>query len=118
MSEATVNKLSELMDVLDEERTAIKGGAFSDFPMLTKKIDGLTDQVLHTSKNLDPITLDKLRIAAERNQRLLDAAAQGVAAARKRGAEIRGRALNIQTYNGSGQRSLMAPLTREFERRS
>ena len=75
MSEATVNKLSELMDVLDEERTAIKGGAFSDFPMLTKKIDGLKDQVLHTSKNLDPITLDKLRIAAERNQRLLDAAA-------------------------------------------
>ena len=93
----------------------LRGVLFQIFRCLPRR---LTDQVLHTSKNLDPITLDKLRIAAERNQRLLDAAAQGVAAARKRGAEIRGRALNIQTYNGSGQRSLMAPLTREFERRS
>jgi len=118
MFDAAVNNLRQLLELLDEERVAIKRGSFSEFPLLTAKIAGLTDQVLQSSEVLDPLTFEKLRNAARRNQRLLDAAAQGIKAAKARGAEIRGRASNMKTYDDSGQRSLIAPITREFEHRS
>lgn len=118
MSDTEANNLHQLFDLLEEERVAIKSGSFSEFPLLTAKIAGLVDQVLQASEFLDPLTFEKLRNTARRNQRLLDAAAQGIKAAKARGVEIRGRALNMKTYDDNGQRSLMTPITRGFEHRS
>lgn len=93
--------MAPLEDLLDQAAEALLAGELG-------RLAALTAQIESAALPPDRATAERLRGKAERNARLLDAAARGVKAARLRVDEIT-RAPTLTTYDARGQKAQIAP---------
>jgi hypothetical protein len=94
--------MAALETLLDQTAEALLRGDLAALPELTEAIGAATPP--H-----DRISAERLRAKAERNARLLQAAARGVKAARARFADITSGPV-LTTYDARGRRESVAPL--------
>lgn len=102
--------MTQLEDLLDQAAAALLGGDLAALARLAPEIE--VAQITPT----DRAGAERLRQKAQRNARLLEAAARGVKAARLRMAEI-ARGPTLTTYDARGQKAQIAPLGAEQARR-
>jgi len=91
-----------LAALLEEERTALQAGALDQLAELGARKAALVDRL--AAGAMPPSDATGLAAAAERNQKLLAAAAEGVRTAHRRVCELRTLAAGGGTYDASGQR--------------
>ena len=103
---------TELEELLDQTRTALMAGDLAGLAVLAERTERLPVALPRT----DPATAERLRGKAERNARLLQAAARGIRAARQRITEI-GNAPVLSTYDNRGRRELVAAPSAAVPRR-
>ena len=97
--------MTRLDEVLDLARDALLAGDLAALARLGPQLDALAD----TAVPQDRISTDRLRRKAERNARLLQAAARGVRAALGRLSEISS-GPQLTTYDARGRRSTLGLL--------
>ena len=97
------NRITTLNTALDEEAIALRRGNYDDLPVLREKIFGLVEQL--ASKPPEPSVLRPIKAKIEANQRLIEAAISGVAAARERIAQLHEVRDGLSVYNARGIRA-------------
>jgi flagellar biosynthesis/type III secretory pathway chaperone len=101
-----------LEDLLDQSCTAALAGDLAALATLAPRIEALADAV----GQLDLPTARRLRQKADRNARLLQAAARGVKAAQARLAEISAPP-TLTTYDSRGRKDTISVLSQLAPRR-
>lgn len=99
--------LDALEDLLDAERGVIRNGDLEGISRMADLKEALLRDVAATP-DLPRAQLDRLRMKADRNQQLLQAAAQGVRAAMRRLDAIRRAQKPLNTYGPNGLREPLA----------
>lgn len=102
--------MTSLEQMLDEAAAALLAGDLAALDRLAPQIESADPSAP------DRATAERLHAKAQRNARLLQAAARGVKAARLRMTEIT-RGPTLTTYDARGQRALIATSTFEPARR-
>jgi flagellar biosynthesis/type III secretory pathway chaperone len=105
-----------LEDLLDKERAAVLAARFDVLDRLTAEKERLIGLVARG--DADPDALQRLRIASERNGRLLAAMRAGVQAAQKRITALRVPNAPLQTYDASGRVQAMTGAPRGLGHRA
>jgi hypothetical protein len=95
--------MAPLETLLDDAARALLVGDLTALARLTPLIESAS------AAPLDPASAHRLQTKAQRNARLLDAAARGVKAARNRLSEI-SKGPTLTTYDARGQKAQIAPL--------
>lgn len=92
--------VDSLLDLLGDERTALRQGDFATLQQLLERKTALMDRL--SRARIDRQTALRLRDALERNHQLLSAAQAGILAAqdRIRALEAIGRGMNIYDQSG------------------
>jgi hypothetical protein len=103
---------TQLEDLLDAVRDALVAGDFAALAQLGDNIDALAD----TPPEADRAAARRLRAKAERNARLLQAAARGVKAALGRLSDIAS-GPTLTTYDAQGRKTAVAPVALPVLRR-
>lgn len=98
-----------LETVLAETRAALLAGDFTALELLARR----TGEILDAPLSGGPEALHRLRLMADENAGLIEAAARGIAAARQR---LR-RQEALTTYDARGRRGTLAPLPAAAPRR-
>lgn len=101
--------MAALETLLDQTAEALLRGDLAALPGLTEAIEAATPP-------RDQPSAERLRAKAERNARLLQAAARGVKAAKARLADITSGPV-LTTYDARGRRESVAPFAMGQERR-
>jgi hypothetical protein len=104
---------SDLMAILDATHAALLDGDLDAIGPLALRLDAALDSVHACS----PDMLALIRAQAQRNARTLQAAEQGVRAARRRLSELQEAASGHRTYGRDGQRAAMAGQTGQLRQR-
>ncbi|SMX47468.1 hypothetical protein [Actibacterium lipolyticum] len=92
--------LNTLHDLLERERAVLLSGQFADLEKITAEKARIQGQLAPET----PADLSALRVAAQRNARLLSAAQRGLDGARERLKAIQNRGADLNTYDRFGQR--------------
>ena len=100
----TPDLLAEIEDLLHEERAALRAADFAGLAPLAVRKDRLLDRLGLASRPQDEVGVDRIRRAAQRNQRLLLASLRGVRAARQRLEDIKSARSVLNTYDHLGNR--------------
>jgi PBP1b-binding outer membrane lipoprotein LpoB len=111
---------SQLTEILDRVKTALKSGDFSALQKITDKQNRLFSQLQaqHRASALNPLQIKRLGQLAGQNQRYLMAARAGIRSAAHRRTDV-GNACKIsQTYDRKGQRARLETLPDSFEKHS
>ncbi|WP_261385784.1 flagellar biosynthesis protein FlgN [Tateyamaria omphalii] len=95
--------MDELDDLLDSERAALLEGNLDDVKRLFERKTKLVD-ALSRFDDAESLNVQALRQKVERNQDLLQAAAEGVKSVARRLATIRRVRESLETYDARGQR--------------
>ncbi|APX13275.1 hypothetical protein [Tateyamaria omphalii] len=95
--------IDELDDLLDAERTALLAGNLDDVKRLFERKTNLVD-ALSRSESDQTSGVAALRNKVERNQDLLQSAADGVKSVARRLAAIRRVRESLETYDAQGKR--------------
>ena len=90
-----------LEDLLDRERTAVVDGRFDVLERMTAEKERLIHVV--SRDGATPNALSRLKLASERNGRLLEAMRAGVVVAQKRIGAMKKQSEPLQTYDASGR---------------
>lgn len=99
--------MTKLETLLDDMLSRLTTANFSGLKGLAPELEAaLSDSMLAN----DPAALKRIKTKAVENMAFLDAARRGVRAARRRVEDVRRATQGLQTYNGKGQRSDIAPL--------
>lgn len=98
------DRVTHLSALLQAQRSALLSGRIDALDGIAGQLEGLMAEPLHGA---DPRALRGLRMLAEANARLAEAAAQGLRAARRRLTEASSIARGGQTYDGNGR---LAPM--------
>lgn len=114
----TDEALSALEGLLDVERHAIRNGEFGGLDQLAAKKSALLDRISASGPRPDAGALDRLRIKADANQRLLAAALRGVRAAQRRLDMIRRASRSLNTYDNLGRAQTIGGGNSTVERRA
>jgi hypothetical protein len=117
---AKPNVFDALIDVLEKVKSALQSGEITSLDQYAKLQDDLR---LKMERQPDSMVLSehqirKLAMAANHNQRLLNAALAGIRSATQRKSEIRDVLKTSQTYNRTGHRIRLIPDTNSCEKRS
>ncbi len=97
---------ARLLQLLDESRAAIRRADFAALENLTKAILAAAD-----APGASTAELAAVKAGAARNTVLLEAAAEGLRAARRRVTDIRAARAGLATYDGRGARQRLEPAT-------
>lgn len=100
-----------LQIVMDDLRARLIAGDFSDLPALAERLEGLMQGLRQT----DAARLRHLRAQAMQTAACVDAARNGIRAARRRIDEATGRA-TLDTYDSTGARAPLAAATQTARR--
>jgi flagellar biosynthesis/type III secretory pathway chaperone len=107
--------LAALLRLLDDEREGLLRGRLAEVAAVADRKARL---IAALNAAPDPAGLVRVKAAAERNQRLLEAAAAGVKDVRARLAEVRQSAGTLATYTPEGARQTVSTtVRRDVERR-
>ncbi len=108
--------LTQLNQVLSQEREALLEGKYDDLPKLADAKAQLLDRLAH----LNPPTaeLRHLKARMDSNQDLIVAALQGVAAAKDRIEALEDVRDGLRTYDQSGQVAVVAKSARALEKKA
>lgn len=108
---------AELLSLLERERTALCTGQLDEAAKLGKRKLALVARLEH--QRPDPLTIGALRQAAQRNARLLAAAAAGLREGGRCLLAIRSTAAGFSTYDRSGRAEHIAGVAvKGLERRA
>lgn len=88
--------------LLDEVRSAVR---IADFAQLAQLAPQLETALANLATTAPSQVLERLKMKAETNAALLDAARRGTRAARRRVDEVRRAAQGLQTYDNRGKRA-------------
>jgi len=119
-----LNKLellsTQLLDIFGQVRKALREGKLDDLKPLVRTQTDLTRRFEKeiTLKQPTEIQLRKIASSAQRNQRLLDAALQGVRSASRRNSDIRDAGHLGRVYDRNGRQNQMAEHPVGQEKRS
>lgn len=95
--------IGALEDLLEAERAALLAGDLARIERLGPARDALLRDL--TTARCAPDTLARLRVSAERNRLLYEAAARGLRAVRERLRALQDGANGLRTYDARGLRS-------------
>jgi hypothetical protein len=104
---------NEVLAILDATHAALLTGDLDAIAPLALRLDDLVETLQACSTD----TLALIRARALRNARTLQAAEQGVRAARRRLSELQEAASGHRTYGRDGHRAAMAGLTGQLRQR-
>ncbi len=107
---------TDLHDLLERERQALRSGALNLMAQLTEEKEHLMTRL--KAEEPDRRTLDQLRDMAVRNSRLLAATRRGIETAQKQIAQIRSGGPRLNTYDSHGQRNCLNSAAGRLERRA
>lgn len=94
--------MKTLETLLDEVRSAVR---IADFAQLAELAPQLETALANLAATAPRQMLERLKMKAESNATLLDAALRGTRAARRRVDEVRRAAQGLQTYDNRGKRA-------------
>lgn len=107
--------LSKLLALLTEEKNALLEGDLSNLPAFAQTKQRLIAAV--ETDVPDAADLTQLKVAAENNRNLLDAAMRGVKAARLRIDAARNGGVAFSTYDATGRAATHESRPQKIERR-
>lgn len=110
--------VAELRTLIDRESDAVRRGAFADLAALGVRKAVLIEALSPMPEGVAPTDLQALRTACETNGRLLEAALDGIAAARARLAAIRQAGSRLDTYDHAGRAQRVSFAAMTVERRA
>ncbi|MCU0906957.1 MAG: flagellar protein FlgN [Rhodobacteraceae bacterium] len=96
-----------LIQLLDEERTALRAGHLRALPDLATRKERLMDAVVRSRPA--PQSVRRLQAAAERNAGLLAACAEGIRAAARMVDAVLSEPEPTQTYTADGRAARLSP---------
>jgi hypothetical protein len=102
------DRVTQLQTLLQAQRSALLSGRLDALDGIAGQLESLMAAPL---QGADPRALRGLRMQAETNARLAEAAAQGLRAARRRLTEASSIARGGQTYDGNGRLAPMGAAT-------
>lgn len=109
-----------MADLLDREAEALRSGAFDRIPRLVAEKERLAERLaaVPVASRPDGPGAERLREAAARNATLLQAAMEGLRSGIERVGALAAEPQGLQTYDGTGRRSALAPRKPVSERRA
>jgi hypothetical protein len=113
---AAADLAASLADLLAREAMLLQSGAFDALEGLATEKEALAADL--TTAELPLAEMRRLQAAAHRNALLLDAAREGLSAARRRLAELAAPPPALHTYDGSGRRAPLQAAPPQTSRRS
>ena len=100
------------------EAAALRRADFAALARIAEEKDRCLDETIRLAAQLPPAELLRLRALAATNARLIDAARQGIAAARDRVCAIIRARSTLETYAPDGSLRSLAPTDPRHERRA
>ena len=107
--------MTQLTDLLEEERVALVAGALDRLPELRSRKESLLAELEAAPDRTLPAELREL---CERNQLLISAALDGTKAALKRMAELRAVQSQLSTYESAGRKQSVPAKPGSLERKA
>lgn len=111
-----MQKVNDLLTLLEDERQMILNGDLHDLPKLTEAKTGALSELGQTTVTQQQLA--HLQAMTARNQNLLAAAANGIRAARQRLDAIRNRDQGVKTYTQTGASQILSRVSSSFEKRA
>lgn len=105
-AEVAETALASLSEMLEQEAAALRAGDFAALEGLAGRKAGLLEDL--ATSPLSAGAAAALRSRAERNARLLEAARAGLENGMRRLRTLAAPAAPLQTYDGTGQRNVLA----------
>ena len=110
--------LDRIVALLDRQRDGIRRGDFAALGLLTEEMAMLLVGVEPGVTHDDATGLERLKLRAGENQRLLEASRRGVQAARTRVASIFDAGTRLNSYDSSGRALTVSLGSKTVERRA
>jgi division protein CdvB (Snf7/Vps24/ESCRT-III family) len=111
-----MQKVSDLLTLLEDERRMILSGDLRSLPTLTDAKVNALSQLGQSDATQQQIS--QLQSIAARNQNLLTAAANGIRSAQQRLDAIRNRDQGVKTYTQTGASQILSRVSSSFEKRA
>lgn len=116
-----VRRARSLLFLLKQERLALLNGNFSDLPnshrRKTRLLDLLEQDSLPKDARLETL-FEEIRKTARANERLIQASRRGMTEAQRRLDELTGKAMELRTYTGKGEKIVLGTPFKGHEKRS
>ena len=118
MATETSKIIDDAMQLMSEEREALTAGQLDRIGEIVKRKEHMVQEISRIRNQLGPDELARLRNAADRNERLFDAAVTGIKTVQKRIEHLKSEGTDLKTYAADGERAALAPRQTKLERRT